>query len=89
MQTRKASSTATGGVPSSSAKQRGDADRAAAQRGEDDLFGQTATARMKHGTAKRCTPGWVEAMVQAKGQAERYAKALPVGHGWPPFLMRW
>ena len=26
-------------------------------------------------------------MVQAKGQAERYAKALPVDHGWPPFLL--
>ena len=26
-------------------------------------------------------------MVQAQGQAERYAKALPVDHGWPPFLL--
>jgi len=26
-------------------------------------------------------------MVQAKGQAERYAKALPTDHGWPPFLL--
>jgi len=26
-------------------------------------------------------------MVQAKGQAERYAKALPPDHGWPPFLL--
>lgn len=26
-------------------------------------------------------------MTQAKGQAERYAKALPVEHGWPPFLL--
>ena len=26
-------------------------------------------------------------MVQAKGQAERYAKALPTDHGWPPILM--
>src|SRR3546814_16005489 len=26
-------------------------------------------------------------MVQAKGQAERYAKALPVDHGWPQFLL--
>ncbi|MCY7281513.1 MAG: hypothetical protein LH610_11595 [Sphingomonas bacterium] len=26
-------------------------------------------------------------MVQAKGQAERYAKALPVDHGWPPILL--
>ncbi len=26
-------------------------------------------------------------MIKAKGQAERYAKALPVDHGWPPFLL--
>ncbi len=71
------------------AKQGSDADRAAADRGEDDLdlFGQTATSRVKRGTARRGTPGWAKAMVQAKGQAERYAKALPVDHGWPPFLL--
>lgn len=71
------------------AKQGSEADRAAAGRGEDDLdlFGQTATARLKRGTAKRGTPAWAKAMVQAKGQAERYAKALPVEHGWPPFLL--
>lgn len=71
------------------AKQGSEADRAAAGRGEDDLdlFGQTATARVKRGTARRGTPGWARAMVQAKGQAERYAKALPVDHGWPPFLL--
>jgi hypothetical protein len=71
------------------AKQGSDADRAAAERGEDDLdlFGQTASARLKRGTARRGTPGWAKAMVQAKGQAERYAKALPADHGWPPFLL--
>ena len=71
------------------AKQGSAADRAAAERGEDDLdlFGQTASARLKRGTAKRGTPGWAKAMVQAKGQAERYAKALPADHGWPPFLL--
>jgi len=71
------------------AKQGSDADRAAADRGEDDLdlFGQTASARLKRGTARRGTPGWAKAMVQAKGQAERYAKALPTEHGWPPFLL--
>ena len=26
-------------------------------------------------------------MQRARGQAERYAKALPVDHGWPPFLV--
>ncbi|MCX9147474.1 class I SAM-dependent DNA methyltransferase [Erythrobacter sp. WG] len=71
------------------AKQGSDADRAAADRGDADLdlFGQTATSRMKRGTARRGTPGWAKAMVQAKGQAERYARALPADHGWPPFLL--
>lgn len=71
------------------AKQGSEGDRAAAGRGEDDLdlFGQTASVRLKRGTAKRGTPAWAKAMVQAKGQAERYAKALPVDHGWPPFLL--
>lgn len=71
------------------AKQGSEADRDAANKGEDDLdiFGQTATARVKRGTARRGTPGWAKAMVQAKGQAERYAKALPASHGWPPFLL--
>ena len=71
------------------AKQGSEADKAAADGGESDIdfFGQTAAARMKRGTARRGTPGWAKAMVQAKGQAERYAKALPVVHGWPPFLL--
>ncbi len=71
------------------AKQGSEADRAAAARNEDDLdlFGQTASTRVKRGTARRGTPGWARAMVQAKGQAERYARALPTDHGWPPFLL--
>lgn len=57
--------------------------------GQDDLdiFGQTAATRVKRGTARRGTPGWAKAMTQAKRQAERYAKALPLAHGWPPFLL--
>lgn len=71
------------------AKQGSQSDHVAAERNELDLdfFGQTAAVRVKRGTAKRGTPGWVKAMTQAKGQAERYAKALPADHGWPPFLM--
>ena len=71
------------------AKQGSEADRAADARGDADLdlFGQTAATRVKRGTARRGTPGWAKAMVQAKGQAERYAKALPSEHGWPPFLL--
>ena len=71
------------------AKQGSDADRRAAEQGEADfdIFGQTAAARFKRGTAKRGTPTWSKAMVEARGQAERYAKALPIDHGWPPFLL--
>src|SRR6266567_7094997 len=43
--------------------------------------------RLKRGTAVRGTHGWDEAMLAARGQAERYAKALPVSEGWPPFLV--
>lgn len=71
------------------AKQGSDRDRADIQAGQLglDLFGQTAATRVKRGTAKRGTPGWTNAMIQARGQAERYAKALPVDHGWPPILL--
>jgi hypothetical protein len=56
---------------------------------------QTATAnaaalpqrRTRRGTAVRGTHGWDEAMLAARGQAEQYAKALPVSDGWPPFLV--
>ena len=41
----------------------------------------------KRGTAVRGTKGWDLAMLKAKGQAEQYARALPVGEGWPPFLV--
>ena len=39
------------------------------------------------GAAVRGTHGWDEAMLAARGQAEQYAKALPVSEGWPPFLV--
>lgn len=71
------------------AKQGSDADRRAAEAGEEDLdlFGQSAARRIKRGTAKRGTGGWTAAMIAAKGQAERYARSLPVDHNWPPFLI--
>jgi hypothetical protein len=46
-----------------------------------------APRRKKRGTAVRGTHGWDTAMLGARGQAERYAKALPVSEGWPPFLI--
>lgn len=42
---------------------------------------------MKRGTARRGTSGWTAATIAAKGQAERYARSLPVDHDWPPFLI--
>ncbi|MGA3370312.1 MAG: type IIL restriction-modification enzyme MmeI [Terracidiphilus sp.] len=46
-----------------------------------------APRRKKRGTAVRGTHGWDAAMLGARGQAERYAKALPASEGWPPFLI--
>jgi hypothetical protein len=45
----------------------------------------SAVARSRRGTAVRDTSGWDEAMLAAKNQAERYAKA--VADGWPPLLV--
>ncbi len=41
----------------------------------------------RKGTAVRESPGWDQAMLRARNQAEQYAKALPVEDGWPPFLV--
>ncbi len=35
----------------------------------------------------RRSPGWVKAMLEAKGQAERYARDVPPDEGWVPFLI--
>jgi hypothetical protein len=47
--------------------------------------GIAASARTRRGTAIRETPGWDEAMLAARNQAELYAKAIP--DDWPPFLI--
>ncbi len=39
------------------------------------------------GVAVRGTAGWDDAMIAARGQAERYARALPPEEGWPPFII--
>jgi hypothetical protein len=49
--------------------------------------GDSTARKMKRGTAVRGTHGWDTAMLKARGQAERYAKALPASEGWPPFLV--
>jgi hypothetical protein len=43
--------------------------------------------QIKPGQAKRGTRGWDQVMLAARKQAEDYARALPVEHGYPPFLL--
>lgn len=47
----------------------------------------SASSSNSRGTAVRGTPGWDTAIIKAREQAKRYAKALPIDHGWPPFLI--
>jgi hypothetical protein len=56
------------------------------RRAADPLVRETSSPRRK-GTAVRGTSGWDDAMLAARGQAEQYARALPVEEGWPPFLV--
>lgn len=51
-----------------------------------DYAPSAAVSRPRRGAAMRQTPGWDEAMLAARNQAERYAKAVPED-GWPPFLL--
>jgi hypothetical protein len=44
-------------------------------------------SRIRIGTAIRDTQSWDAAMLAARGQAERYAKALPLEDGWPLFSL--
>ena len=53
----------------------------------EDATGLRLPRRTRRGTAVRGTQGWDDAMLAARGQAELYAKALPVSEGWPPFLV--
>lgn len=43
--------------------------------------------QQKPGQAKRGTKSWDKVMLSARKQAEDYARALPVEHGYPPFLL--
>ena len=52
---------------------------------QKDLFaGGSETQRRAN---MRHSRGWAQALLKAKGQAEDYAKDLPVDEGWPPFLI--
>jgi hypothetical protein len=57
------------------------------QEGLFELAPPEPARKIKRGTAVRGTRGWDTAMLAARGQAERYAKALPASEGWPPFLI--
>lgn len=48
------------------------------------LFGGPETERR---ASVRRSPGWAQAMLKAKGQAEGYARDVPTQEGWPPFIM--
>ena len=52
--------------------------------GQPDLFGeQIELTRGRRGAVR----SWDVLMMNARRQAEGYARALPVSHGWPPFIL--
>ena len=53
--------------------------------GQSDLFSAETDApeRGKPGARR----AWDVLMINAKRQAEEYARALPPSHGWPPFIL--
>lgn len=67
-------------------KQSSSAHRTRTAADQFDMLGEDAR-QVKLGTARRGTRGWDRAMLEARGQAESYARALPVEHGYPPFLI--
>lgn len=53
--------------------------------GQEDLFtsGVHESSRGRRGADR----AWDVLMLNAKRQAEEYARALPTSHGWPPFIL--
>ena len=51
-----------------------------------ELLGEDC-GQMKPGHARRGGRRWDEVMVEARRQAENYARSLPVAHGYPPFIL--
>lgn len=68
------------------AKQSAKRDVRAADSTQPTMFPEEA-GQVRLGTARRGTGGWDRAMLAARNQAESYARALPVEHGYPPFLL--
>lgn len=62
------------------------AKRKKADPAQTELLPADAATR-KPGHAKQGTRAWDKVMAAARKQAEDYARALPVDHGYPPFLM--
>jgi hypothetical protein len=57
--------------------------------GQDDLFGaqpQSGDGATPRGR-RSARASWDVYMLNARRQAEAYARALPVDHGWPPFIL--
>ncbi|MCB1465774.1 MAG: class I SAM-dependent DNA methyltransferase, partial [Rhizobiaceae bacterium] len=68
------------------AKQSGKRQGAKVDASQTLLIPEDALQR-KPGQAKRGTRGWDQVMLAARKQAEDYSRALPVEHGYPPFLL--
>jgi hypothetical protein len=65
-------------------RQKGGRKEVAGVVGQNDLFGDLdKQTRGTHGARR----AWDVLMLNAKRQAEEYARALPVAHGWPPFIL--
>lgn len=54
-------------------------------KGQNDLF-QTDAQEASRGR-RGADRAWDVLMMNAKRQAEEYARALPTSHGWPPFIL--
>ena len=65
----------------------GQAERPAAPRSQPGQERLSAVAQPKAARQALGTARLGHADVGARGQAEKYAKALPASHGWPPFLL--
>ncbi len=59
--------------------------------GDKAIAGQSELFSAENETPERGKPGarraWDVLMLNAKRQAEEYARALPPSHGWPPFIL--
>jgi MmeI, N-terminal domain len=53
--------------------------------GQSDLF--TAEKDLSDRGRAGAQRNWDVLMINAKRQAEEYARALPTSHGWPPFIL--